>query len=272
MLQDSRNESRIGGCRNASRQPARLRPAAAPRRQVSSSARLDQAVALAPEPAVGLDQDLRRAGQHLLRRDVADDGVAPPLPELELARGAHHGWLARLSPALRSCDPARGVADPDPLLALSGTPIKLLPMPQLIVVGLLGVYGNALYRRRFRQAAETAARHDGDYQIQLAALAAAGGTDAARCCDDRGMSAEHWPHFASLVAIRRLAARRASTTSGVGSAVLVWGWRCAQHPLTLQQRERRPAGRGSGQGSPRRSRWRERSGIALGAVLEAGVT
>jgi hypothetical protein len=64
------------------------------------------------------------------------------------------------------------------LLALSGTPVKLLAMAQLIVAGLLGVYGNALYRIRFRRAAETAARHDGDYPAQLAALAAAGGTDA----------------------------------------------------------------------------------------------
>jgi hypothetical protein len=39
------------------------------------------------------------------------------------------------------------------------------------------VYGNAAYRRRFRQAAEAAARHNGDYTAQLAVLAAAGGTD-----------------------------------------------------------------------------------------------
>ena len=40
------------------------------------------------------------------------------------------------------------------LLALSGTPIRLLLMIQVVVAVLLGVYGNALYRRRFRQAAE----------------------------------------------------------------------------------------------------------------------
>jgi hypothetical protein len=63
------------------------------------------------------------------------------------------------------------------LLALSGAPLRLLLTVQIIVAVLLGVYGNALYRRRFRQAAETAAYHDGDYPAQLAALAAAGGTD-----------------------------------------------------------------------------------------------
>lgn len=63
------------------------------------------------------------------------------------------------------------------LLALSGTPIKLLGVVQLVVVLLHGLYGNALYRNRFREAAATAARHDGDYPAQLAVLAAAGGTD-----------------------------------------------------------------------------------------------
>ena len=63
------------------------------------------------------------------------------------------------------------------LLALSGAPIKLLALVQLVVAVLLGLYGNALYRRRFRQAAEAAARHDGDYPAQLAALAGSGGTD-----------------------------------------------------------------------------------------------
>jgi hypothetical protein len=63
------------------------------------------------------------------------------------------------------------------LLALSGTPIRLLLMIQIVVAVLLGVYGNALYRRRFRQAAEAAARTDGAYAAQLAALVAAGGTD-----------------------------------------------------------------------------------------------
>ena len=63
------------------------------------------------------------------------------------------------------------------LLALSGTPIRLLLMIQLVVAVLLGVYGNALYRRRFRQAAAAAARHNGDYPAQLAVLVAAGGTD-----------------------------------------------------------------------------------------------
>jgi hypothetical protein len=63
------------------------------------------------------------------------------------------------------------------LLAMSGTPIRLLMVLQIIVALLLGVYGNAAYRQRFRQAAEAAARHDGDYAAQRAVLAAAGGTD-----------------------------------------------------------------------------------------------
>jgi hypothetical protein len=63
------------------------------------------------------------------------------------------------------------------LLALSGVSLELLALAQLLVAMLLGVYGNALYRRRFRRAAAGAARHDGDYAAQLAALAAAGGTD-----------------------------------------------------------------------------------------------
>jgi hypothetical protein len=63
------------------------------------------------------------------------------------------------------------------LLGLSGTPIRLLATIQIIVAVFLGAYGNALYRRRFRRSAEAAARHDGDYAAQLAALAAAGGTD-----------------------------------------------------------------------------------------------
>ena len=63
------------------------------------------------------------------------------------------------------------------LLALSGTPIKLLVLAEAVVALLLGAYGNALYRQRFRQAAEAAARHEGEYAAQLAVLAAAGGTD-----------------------------------------------------------------------------------------------
>ena len=62
------------------------------------------------------------------------------------------------------------------LLALSGTPLKLLVPAQIIVAVLCGVYGNAWYRSRFRRAAETAGRHDGEYAAQLAVLAAAGGT------------------------------------------------------------------------------------------------
>jgi hypothetical protein len=62
------------------------------------------------------------------------------------------------------------------LLALSGTPLKLLVPIQLVVAVVVGVYGNAWYRTRFRRAAEAAGRHDGEYPAQLAVLAAAGGT------------------------------------------------------------------------------------------------
>jgi Protein of unknown function (DUF2628) len=62
------------------------------------------------------------------------------------------------------------------LLALSGTPLKLLLPAQVLVALLCGVYGNAWYRSRFRRAAETAGRHDGEYADQLGLLAAAGGT------------------------------------------------------------------------------------------------
>jgi hypothetical protein len=63
------------------------------------------------------------------------------------------------------------------LLALGGTPITLVSLVQLSIAVMLGAYGNALYRRRFRRAAAAAARHDGEYPAELAAPAAAGGTD-----------------------------------------------------------------------------------------------
>jgi hypothetical protein len=61
------------------------------------------------------------------------------------------------------------------LLALSGISILLLVPLQVAVSVALGVYGNALYRRRFRRAALAAALHEGDHAARLAALAAAGG-------------------------------------------------------------------------------------------------
>jgi hypothetical protein len=64
------------------------------------------------------------------------------------------------------------------LLALSGAPIQLVALAQLVVALVFGWYGNALYRRRFRQAAVAAARQDGDHAARLAALAASGGTDS----------------------------------------------------------------------------------------------
>jgi hypothetical protein len=61
------------------------------------------------------------------------------------------------------------------LLALRGISILLLVPLQVAVSVALGVYGNALYRRRFRKAALAAALHEGDHAARLAALAAAGG-------------------------------------------------------------------------------------------------
>jgi hypothetical protein len=63
------------------------------------------------------------------------------------------------------------------LLALKGTSILLLAPLQVAVAVALGLYGNALYRQRFRKAAMAAARQDGDHAARLGALAAAGGVD-----------------------------------------------------------------------------------------------
>jgi Protein of unknown function (DUF2628) len=63
------------------------------------------------------------------------------------------------------------------LLALKGISILLLAPLQVAVAVALGLYGNALYRQRFRRAAMTAARHEGDHAARLTALAAAGGVD-----------------------------------------------------------------------------------------------
>jgi hypothetical protein len=63
------------------------------------------------------------------------------------------------------------------LLALKGASLLLLASLQVAVMVTLGLYGNALYRRRFRKAAMAAALHEGDHAARLAALAAAGGVD-----------------------------------------------------------------------------------------------
>jgi hypothetical protein len=63
------------------------------------------------------------------------------------------------------------------LLAMRGTSLLLLASLQVAAMVTLGVYGNALYRRRFRKAAMAAALHEGDHAARLAALAAAGGVD-----------------------------------------------------------------------------------------------
>jgi hypothetical protein len=63
------------------------------------------------------------------------------------------------------------------VLATKGTSILLLAPLQVAVAVVLGLYGNALYRRRFRKAAMAAARREGDHAARLASLAAAGGID-----------------------------------------------------------------------------------------------
>jgi Protein of unknown function (DUF2628) len=61
--------------------------------------------------------------------------------------------------------------------AAKGISVVLLASLQVAVVVILGLYGNALYRRRFRKAAMAAARREGDHAARLASLAAAGGVD-----------------------------------------------------------------------------------------------
>jgi hypothetical protein len=63
------------------------------------------------------------------------------------------------------------------LFAMRGISILLLAPLQVAASVALGLYGNALYRRRFRKAALAAALHEGDHAARLAALAAAGGVD-----------------------------------------------------------------------------------------------
>jgi Protein of unknown function (DUF2628) len=63
------------------------------------------------------------------------------------------------------------------VLAIKGASILLLASLQMAVAFILGLYGNALYRRRFRKAAMAAARREGDHAARLASLAAAGGID-----------------------------------------------------------------------------------------------
>jgi hypothetical protein len=63
------------------------------------------------------------------------------------------------------------------LLAMRGTSILLLAPLQVVLALMLGLYGNSLYRRRFRKAAMAAAQHEGGHAARLATLAAAGGVD-----------------------------------------------------------------------------------------------
>lgn len=62
-------------------------------------------------------------------------------------------------------------------LVARGTSILLLAALQVAVAVILGLYGNALYRRRFRGAALNAALHEGNHRARLASLAEAGGVD-----------------------------------------------------------------------------------------------
>lgn len=64
------------------------------------------------------------------------------------------------------------------LLAVNGASLALLASLQVAVALILGLYGNALYRRRFRRAAMAAALHEGNHAARLALLAAGGDVDS----------------------------------------------------------------------------------------------
>jgi len=63
------------------------------------------------------------------------------------------------------------------VLALSGTPMRLLGVLQLGVVIGLGLYGNTLYQQYFRQSAREVGRQHSTHAERVKALAAAGGVD-----------------------------------------------------------------------------------------------
>lgn len=92
------------------------------------------------------------------------------------------------------------------LLAVNGASIPLLASLQVGVALLLGLYGNSLYRRRFRKAATTAAQHDGDHSARLALLAAAGGVD----------SRAAWTMGLAMVAVTALIVRYGQSMAGTG--------------------------------------------------------
>jgi hypothetical protein len=95
------------------------------------------------------------------------------------------------------------------LLAMKGTSILLLASLQLALALMLGRYGNALYRRRFRKAALAAAQHDGEHAARLTTLAARGGVDPRAV----------WILGLALVLGTALVARFADSIGGVGLPV-----------------------------------------------------
>jgi hypothetical protein len=92
------------------------------------------------------------------------------------------------------------------LLAAKGASIPLLASVQVAVALTLGLYGNMLYRRRFRKAAMAAAQHDGDHAARLALLAAAGGVD----------SRAAWTMGLALVVVTALIVRFGESVGGSG--------------------------------------------------------
>lgn len=63
------------------------------------------------------------------------------------------------------------------LLAVNGVSLVLLASLQVALALILGLYGNALYRRRFRSAATRAGLEEGGHGARLALLARAGGVN-----------------------------------------------------------------------------------------------
>lgn len=63
------------------------------------------------------------------------------------------------------------------VLALSGTPLRLVGLLQFGVAAGLGVYGNTLYQQHFFQSVREIGRQYRDHAERVSALAAAGGVD-----------------------------------------------------------------------------------------------
>lgn len=68
------------------------------------------------------------------------------------------------------------------VLALSGTPLRLVGLLQLGVAVGLGLYGNTLYQQHFFQSVREVGRRHSDHAERVGALVAAGGVDRRALC------------------------------------------------------------------------------------------